>query len=211
MISFFLAFCLSSKLDLPILKRIADDDLWPPLRIFIYPINNFPNRLYRKTQQERFFLEDNLPDLIKESAVFRNDPNDADLYLVPLPISSLNISEFSEVLSILSEIGPYYDEYHGANHIFLHSKFPTNDTAINIDNFLLHQGHILTSCFNIEGPSVKTWVYAKNLLLSLKPVRFYSPPPARPKQTKSLPPMHKAPQSSSVCASFSCCGCPGAK
>lgn len=164
---------LSSKLDLPILRRIADDDKWPPLRIYIYPIEKFPSRLYKKASNERFYLENHLPELIKESSIYRSDPNDADLFLVPLPLSDLNIAQFSDILSILPELGPFYDRYHGTDHIFLHTQFPRNDTAINVNNFVLHQGHIFTGGFEIEGPYVKTWVYAKNLLLPLKPRTKY--------------------------------------
>ncbi|KAK8892049.1 hypothetical protein M9Y10_029271 [Tritrichomonas musculus] len=159
----------SSKLDLPILRRIAEDDKWPPLRVYIYPIEKFPSRLYKPSENPRFYFENNLADLLKESPIYRSNPNDADLFLVPLPLSSLNISHFSEILSILPELGPFYDRYHGTDHIFIHAQFPREDTAINVNNFVLHQGHIFTSGFAIEGSYVKTWVYAKNLLLPLKP------------------------------------------
>jgi hypothetical protein len=159
----------SSVLDLPILRRIAEKDKWPPLRIYIYPREGFPNRFKKALNNSRFALEDKLPSLIKKSRIYRSSPDDADFYLVPICLSMLTLDDFSALLEFLKTLGPYYNEYNGANHIFLHARFPTVNTSINPNNFLLHPGHIFTSGFHLTGPPVNSWIFAKNLLLPLQP------------------------------------------
>ena len=169
----FLIFSVFSrdvdKLDLPILRRIAEDDEWPPLNIYVYPLSSFPAKFQTQTQNSRFFLEKELPNLIKKSKANFASPKEADLYLVPVSLSGFTSSDFTLLINHLKTLGPYYDEYKGANHIFLQGNFPTNYTAITKHSFLDHPGHILTEGFVVEGESVKTWVFAKNLVLPLLP------------------------------------------
>ena len=157
------------KLDLPILRRIAEDDQWPPLNIYIYPISKFPSKFHNKTKNPRWEIENSLPDLIKKSPINFATPEEADLYLVPISLSDLTIGDFGDLIDFLQNIGPWYNEYKGANHIFLHSRYSGLTTCITKQNFLLHQGHIITEGYKVEGEYVKTWVYAKNLLFPLQP------------------------------------------
>jgi hypothetical protein len=159
-----------SVLDLPILRRIAEDSKWPPLRIYVYPRERFPDRFKKTLNNSRFALEELLPSLIEKSNLYRSSPHDADFYLVPICLSMLTLDDFYALLEFLKTLGPYYSEYNGANHIFLHAQFPAMATAINQNNFLLHPGHIFTSGFDLTGPPVNSWIFAKNLLLPLRPV-----------------------------------------
>ena len=161
----------SSKLDLPILRRIADpsEGLWPPMHIHVFPTSKFDPEFLVSSNNSRFWYEDNLPQLIKESKVYTSKQENADLFLVPCPLSNMSLQTFSNLIERVRELDDQYDEYHGANFIFLHAQYPGDRTAINTNNLLLHPGHIFTSGFAVDGPYVKTWVHAKNMLLPLKP------------------------------------------
>lgn len=160
----------SNRLDLPILRRIAEDYDWPPLNIYVYPASKFPSRFLSRSANTRYFLENELQNLVKNSSLNYDNPKEADLFLVPISLSELTSEEFNGLVSYLKSVGPYYDEYNGANHIFLQGKYPNNETCITKSLFLEHPGHILTEGFVVEGESVKTWVFAKNLVLPLKPI-----------------------------------------
>jgi hypothetical protein len=166
----FLAFFASAyNLDLPILRRIASDKEWPPLRIYVYPEDNFSSEFREASKKSGFGLEQSLFSKIRSSKVHWDSPKDADLYLVPMALSSYTKDQFHQLLKRLAELGPYYSEYKGANHIFVHSHFPTDVTAVNSSEFFLHPGHFITGGFQIEGRPVDSWVYAKNLLIPVAP------------------------------------------
>jgi hypothetical protein len=77
------------------------------------------------------------------------------------------LQDFDLLLQFMSQLGPFYDEYHGTNHIFLHGQFPWRSTAINTNNVLLHPAHIFTSGYMMEFDPIKAWVYAKNFVIPL--------------------------------------------
>jgi hypothetical protein len=158
-----------SILDLPILRRIAKDDSWPPIRIYIYPLDSFPPGFHRPLAHSRFSLEAALPSLIRQSPLYVASPHEADLYLVPLNLSSFSLKDFESLLHFLPQLGPFYDEYHGTNHIFLHGAFPLKSTAINENNIHLHPAHVFTSGYAILPDPIKTWSYAKNFVMPLAP------------------------------------------
>ena len=172
MFVFFFVFSFQKELenlDLPILRRIAGDSDWPPLNIYVYPLASFPAKFQTQTQKSRFFLERELPSLIKKSNVYFDHPDGADLYFVPVSLSEYSSSDFSLLINHLRSLGPYYDEYKGANHIFIQGSFPSNFTMITKLSFLEHPGHILTEGYVVEGEDVKTWVFAKNIAFPLMP------------------------------------------
>ncbi|EAX93768.1 Exostosin family protein [Trichomonas vaginalis G3] len=156
-------------MDLPILRRIAEDFDWPPLNIYVYPLNRFPAKFQSRTINPRYTVENELFKIIKNSTLNYDNPKEADLFLVPISISELSIEDFFSLIEHLKTLGPYYKEYNGANHIFIQSKYPSNSTGITKTTFLEHPGHILTEGFVVEGESVKTWVFAKNIVLPLHP------------------------------------------
>ena len=175
---FFAYFGASvDKLSLPILRRIAEPDLWPPFHIYIYPESKFPKKFLQPVQNPRFKLENDLPSLIKQSRVYTPDIDKADMFLIPCPLSDMSQNIFSEFLDHLKKLDYHYEEYNGANFIFLHSRFPELTTpAINQNNFLALPCHIITSGYDMNGEIYKVWVFAKNALLPLQPrTKFITP------------------------------------
>ena len=165
------------KLSLPILRRIAEPDIWPPFHIYIYPTSKFPKKYLTPVQNPRFKLENDLPTLIKQSKAYTSDINKADMFLIPCPLSEMSLTTFSEFLDHVKNLDYHYEEYLGANFIFLHSRFPElTGTSINQNNFLSLPSHIITSGYDINGDIYKTWIFAKNALLPLQPrTKFITP------------------------------------
>lgn len=113
-------------------------------------------------------------DAIMNSKVYTSRPEEADLFLVPIPLSGMTHKHFADLHFFLQEKHKkYYSRYNGCDHIFIHGLPANNETAVAIQEFASLTPHFLTSNYIVSGDHINTWKQAKNVILPLTPQTTY--------------------------------------
>ncbi|EAY21896.1 Exostosin family protein [Trichomonas vaginalis G3] len=109
------------------------------------------------------------------SKVYTSRPEEADLFLVPIPLSGLNHKQFADLHFLLQEKHKkYYSRYNGCDHIFIHGIPPKNQTtAVTYQEIATLTPHFLTPNYVVMGDHMNTWRLAKNVILPLEPQTKY--------------------------------------